>query len=155
MNPYEDYKIYGPYVRKDGRQHVCLVHRTTMEKKTVSYPKFIMECHIGRILIDDETVDHIDRDFTNNELANLRVIARAEHVSQDSKRLKSIEVECVFCGEKFVIEGKKIKSRSKKKSGPFCSRRCSGKYGTDIQNDRINRFEPSSIKREYYYIEKE
>ena len=29
-------------------------------KKTISYPKYIMECYLKRYLNEEETVDHID-----------------------------------------------------------------------------------------------
>ena len=37
---YEDYKVYGPYKRRDGRQHVIL--KKDKIKITVSYPKYLM-----------------------------------------------------------------------------------------------------------------
>jgi hypothetical protein len=42
-------KIYGPYTRKDGRKHV-IVHYDGGRIRTVSYPKWLMEQHLGREL---------------------------------------------------------------------------------------------------------
>ena len=64
-------KVYGPYKAKDSRLRVVLAFKDG-SKKTVSYPKYIMEIHLGRYLTIDETVDHIDCDPLNNDLTNTR-----------------------------------------------------------------------------------
>jgi len=46
-------KVYGPYTRKDGRQHVILYENGT--RKTVSYPKYLLETKLGRPLDSNET----------------------------------------------------------------------------------------------------
>ena len=122
-------KVYGPYTRKDGRQHVILYSDGV--RKTVSYPKFLVENHIGRSLNIDETIDHIDGDFSNNDMNNLRIVGRSEHCSDDVIRRKHIEMECVECGVTFTGDWK---HRNRKKAGPFCSKSCSGKYGARVQN---------------------
>ena len=66
-------KVYGPYTRKDGRQHVVLYESGV--PKTVSYPKFLLEQKLGRSLNADETCDHIDNDYTNNDVSNLQVLS--------------------------------------------------------------------------------
>lgn len=72
-------KVYGPYKRKDGRQHV-IVYYEDGRQRTVSYPKFLMERHLGRELHPDkETIDHINNDFNDNRLENLRIIDRVSH----------------------------------------------------------------------------
>ena len=42
MIPYENLKVFGPYVRKDGRKHVVLQDPNTKKLKTVSYPKYLV-----------------------------------------------------------------------------------------------------------------
>ena len=42
------WRIYGPYYRKDGRQHI--VAYDGMIKRTISYPRFLLETHLGRVL---------------------------------------------------------------------------------------------------------
>ncbi|MBF84897.1 MAG: hypothetical protein CL489_10600 [Acidobacteria bacterium] len=151
---YEDYKLYGPYTRKDGRKHVCLVHKETGKRKTVSYPKYLMENHLRRFLTDDETVDHIDCDFTNNAISNLRVMDRSQHSREDVKRLKPVEFECPMCSTSFSLEGDRLRTFSKNltqdKAGPFCSRKCAGLYGAKVQNG-MERLPPAKeiFERDY------
>ena len=128
-------KTYGPYLGKDGRYRIILKFNDET-KKGMSYPKYLMEMHLERYLEEDETVDHIDGNPLNNELSNLRVLNRQEHCSNDCIRNNSIIVTCTYCGKTFEIEGSKINSRNRRdrhQSGYFCSRRCSGKYGKEIQ----------------------
>ena len=106
-------------------------------KTSVSYPKFLMEERLGRYLEPDETVDHIDCDFTNDDISNLRIIGRSKHTSNDVKRYKSQKFLCPECKEVFGLKGARlhnaIHNRIKDRAGPFCSRHCAGVYGKKIQ----------------------
>lgn len=125
-------KVYGPYTRKDGRQHVVLVEGDC--KRTVSYPKYLMEKHLGRELNDNETVDHTNRDFTDNRIENLQILERSPHSKLDVTRAHLVEITCVLCKKVVYKKGSTLRHNSKQgKAGPFCSRACAGKYGKEIQ----------------------
>jgi hypothetical protein len=150
---YEDFKVYGPYLRKDGRMHVCLKSKEGT-RKTVSYPKYLMEMHLERYLGLNETVDHIDRDFTNNSIGNLQILAREDHSRLDAKRSKDIQLNCEHCGNKFILSGGEairdsVQNRKRGKRGPFCSRSCAGKASHNIENYKIK-----NIEIEHFYIDK-
>lgn len=74
-------KVTGPYTRSDGRKHLCL-NNSKLSKgdpnktRTLSYPKALVEVREGRLLADNETADHIDEDFTNDDLNNLQILTR-------------------------------------------------------------------------------
>lgn len=86
--------VYGPYTRKDGRKHIVLHNTEKKISKTISYPKALMEIELGKKLKPNMTVDHIDRNFNNDSLDNLRVIDRAEHCSQDALRRMEVKAKC-------------------------------------------------------------
>ena len=133
-NLYENYKLYGPYTGKDNRQRCVLVNKSNKkDKKTISYPKYIVETSINRYLTEEETIHHIDGNPLNNDLNNLAVITRSAHSKLDSQRRKSVNVSCLECKKLFTIDGSKIRYREIGKAGPFCSRNCSGKYGKKVQ----------------------
>ena len=99
---YDNMKVYGYKARKDGRQVVILkTPRSATDAKTTSYPKYLVECQLQRYLTKDETVDHIDGDFTNNDLTNLRVVSRREHCRSHVKINKQYDRKCVICGTEF------------------------------------------------------
>lgn len=120
-------KIYGPYLRKDGRQNLVII--TDDKRYTISYPKWIMEQHLNRKLEDWETVDHIDNNPLNNDITNLQILSRRDNALKSVKYAEKIELTCKFCGNKFY----KRKTRElydriiAKKDGPFCSKQCVGK----------------------------
>lgn len=46
---------------------------------------YIMEKHIGRKLVDDEVVHHIDRNKQNNNIDNLQLMTHGEHTALHNK----------------------------------------------------------------------
>lgn len=149
-------KVHGPYTRKDDRQHVVLVF-TDLSKQTVSYPKFLMEQHIGRELDPNiETIDHIDGNFSNNNFDNLRIIERSEHAKQDAIYVEKVEIICPLCGNTALKRAKDLAHNKKNgKAGPFCGRSCAGKYSSYVQNGCMEKIGNSYEDiRKYYKITK-
>jgi hypothetical protein len=153
---YEDnYTVYGPYKVHDGRQIVVLIDKKSGKRRTVSYPKWIMEKHLGKELDRDQgTVDHWDSNIDNNSLDNLRVIDRKEHSRQDTRRVKNQKFNCAWCKKEFERSPRLIRDKSKKKSGgPFCSRKCSGTYNRMLQLKLVDRLPPQPyVESEYYKL---
>ena len=105
MVVYEEYKIYGPYIRKDGRKHLVLIKHSDdgkiIERKTISYPKYLVEKYMGKYIDSDDTIDHIDGNVSNNSLSNLRIIKRSLHIKSHSKVKEKVIKKCVICGKVF------------------------------------------------------
>lgn len=62
---------------------------------------YVMCTSIGRILLPNECVHHIDRDRTNNDLSNLRLMTQSEHRKLhlvEDMGVVYITNECLTCG---------------------------------------------------------
>lgn len=145
--------VLGPYLRPDGRKHIVLNNSnapsgTKGKTKTISYPKALVEVSVGRRLLPNETVDHHNRNHTDdNVVDNLFIRSRSEHASLDVVRVTVENVDCPMCGASFTPS---ISQRNNHKAaGPFCSRKCSGLYGTEIQKG-FPELERTEIKKTYY-----
>ena len=148
----DNFHVLGPYTRKDSRQIVIVVDKKG-KKRTVSYPKWVMECYLGRPLDPDtETVDHWDSDINNNDVSNLRVIPRDEHSAQDVRRVKLIKLKCDMCGNEFERSPRIIRDKAKRNtSGKFCGKSCAGRFSRMRQLKLIDKFDTQpAIDSEYY-----
>lgn len=154
---YPDYtSVLGPYKRKDNRKHIVL-NNSNLSKgskgktKTISYPKALVESNSGKRLLENETVDHDDRNFENNSKANLIVKDRSIHSSEDALRVKVDSVTCPMCNTIFVPT---VDQRNDKKSaGPFCTKSCSGKYSQNVQGG-LKPISKTLIAKQYYRSDK-
>jgi len=126
-------KVYGPYKRKDGRMVVIVAKND--KRHTISYPKYLMEKHLGKKIKPNETIHHIDGDFTNNSIGNLQVLDRSEHIKLE-RPIQTRNYTCPICNTKFTLCGRKLSRRlsnekrqpNKKLAGPFCSKQCAGRH---------------------------
>jgi hypothetical protein len=151
----DNFKVYGPYRRDDSRQIVIVIDRNG-KRRTVSYPKWIYECYVGRRLSPDtETVDHWDSNFENNDLSNLRLMPRDEHSADDTRRVKLVKFNCAWCEKEFERSPRLIRDKAKNnKAGPFCSRTCAGKYSRMLQLKLIDKLDVQPVVDSEYYKRK-
>lgn len=153
-------KTYGPYRRKIDSRWIILIQDDKGKMHTKSYPKHLMEQHLG-YEIGDLTVDHWDSNVDNNALDNLKVIDRAEHSKQDTRRVRNIKLKCKMCGKDFERSPRLLRDKSRKgMSGPFCTRQCSGRYTREVQLGRreklpVQDYVPSEYYKQKYEPEKQ
>lgn len=150
--------VSGPYKDSGDRLYIVLnnfsLKKGTKGKlRTISYPKALMEIHLGVRLEDGLTVDHIDRDFNNNDLTNFRIVTAGKNASDDHIRVKVDPVKCPECGTE-IIPTRAQRNSAKDRAGPFCSRVCSGKYGARVLYEGT-RLERTEVIKTYYYLDKD
>lgn len=148
----DQFTVHGPYTRPDGRQIVVVVEKNG-KRRTVSYPKWLMEIQMGRKLDPNlETVDHWDTNINNNDISNLKIVPRDEHSANDTRRVKLVKFNCLWCNKEFERSPRLIRDKAKKnKAGPFCSRGCAGKYSRMLQLKLIDKFDSQqAVDSEYY-----
>jgi hypothetical protein len=115
-----------------------------------------MEQHLKRTLSANETVDHIDRDKTNDVIENLQILSLSEHVKLDVKYVKLVEIICVLCNKKAFKKPTNLRHNSNlKKAGPFCGKSCSGKYSRKLQLNQIEKLPVQpTVESTYYFKDK-
>jgi hypothetical protein len=149
-------KVFGPYKREsDGRQ-IVIIRDESGNTRTVSYPKYLMEQHLNRVLDPDKhTVDHWDSNKDNNDISNLRIMPRDEHSREDTRRVKLVKFKCKLCDKEFERSPRLIRDKAKKnKAGPFCSRPCAGRYSRKLQLKLIDKLGPQPMVDSEYYKKK-
>lgn len=151
-----NFRVWGPYLNsgkggKSGRQLVIVMDRKG-KRRTLSYPRWIMECRMGRPLKADETVDHKNYDVADNSDGNLQLLPRSEHSALDTRRVKLIKLKCLQCGKPIERSPRLLRDKSKKgKTGPFCGRSCAGQYSRKVQLGQIDKLPVQPyIESEYY-----
>jgi HNH endonuclease len=155
-------KVHGPYRRRDGRQIVIVIEddendlSAPPKRRTISYPKWLLELQLGRKLDPDlETVDHIDSNFENNSLDNLRIMPRNEHSTEDTRRVRPVKFNCAWCKNEFERSPRLVRDKARKnKAGPFCSRKCAGQYSRKLQLKLIDKFDVQPVIDSEYYKKK-
>jgi hypothetical protein len=116
----------------------------------MSYPKYLIEIEENRFLDKDETVHHIDGNVENNDLENLVILDRSKHAKLDSKRIIPKIVNCVWCGKEIVLDGANNRQKNRRETGFFCSRQCTGSYGSAIREKRTEKIFSPKLEMEYY-----
>lgn len=147
----DNYKVYGPYIASNGRQIVITVDESG-NRRTVSYPKWIMELKLQRRLDVNETVDHLNYDYFDNNLSNLRVVDRAEHSADDTRRVKLVKFKCAWCKQEKERTPRAIRDAARKNNaGPFCDKSCAAKYSRRLKLKLIEKLPTQQhIESEYY-----
>lgn len=114
-----------------------------------------MEQKLGRKLLPSETVDHFDRDKTNDDLDNLVLKDRAKHIREDVIRVLPVTVYCILCNKELTRKVETVNSGHRKgKAGPFC-KSCAGRYSTSVQYGYTQRLSRQPrVEAEYYQLPK-
>jgi predicted RNA-binding Zn-ribbon protein involved in translation (DUF1610 family) len=125
--PFEEYNGYI-VVNSQNRRNVCLVHKETKKRTTVSFARYLMCVKEKRILFKEEQVDHIDGDKTNDVIENLQILTIKENnikkIKETGKSEKMVELKCPNCGVSFY---RPVRSSHIGKKGHYsaCSKKCS------------------------------
>ena len=89
-----------------------------------------MEQYLGKKLLPNQTIDHINNNASDNRIENLQILSLSENIKKQ-KQLNPAKIYKFICpcckneSEKLLrnVKGNKQKG----KSGPYCSRKCAAK----------------------------
>lgn len=149
--PHNITKVYGPYTRKNDGREVVRLRLDDGSFKMKSYARYLKEIELGRELHrDEETVDHVNRIHTDNDMDNTQLLSRSDNAKKSAVRRNDVIDSCVWCNTQFTLSVHQVRNRCRGKSGPFCSRSCVGKYTQALKSGEVQPFEANSIEVTYF-----
>jgi len=90
--------------------------------------RLVMERHIGRQLLPNEVVHHLNGNKLDNRLENLELLTHSEHARLHGETLRTVRtVTCGICRTEFRDR------YSKSRATRFCSRRCGAKSAAALR----------------------
>jgi HNH endonuclease len=118
-------KVYGPYLSKQENRRLVLLYWDG-GKKTMSYARWMMEEHLGRVLTDKEEVDHRDDNKLNDVISNFQILTRLANTKKSAAAAEMAEVICQHCGKKQQKPMRHIRHNQTRRKcrGPFCDKVC-------------------------------
>lgn len=115
----------------DKRKRVYLIGFDG-KRKGMLYARYVWERHNNRELPEGFTIDHIDKDKTNDSIDNLQILSLNDNMRKNVEtRTKigelhiTIKVICPVCGKEFDFPKRNLNSHP----NPCCSRSCGSKKG--------------------------
>lgn len=131
-HPYKDLWRFGYLVTNSENRKNVILYTSHKERSTVSYARYLMSVKLGRMLTDQEHVDHEDEDKTNDSISNLQILTPAQNTIKNTfYRVGSrslVVISCPVCMTRFERRRgntQLVPSLSGKIT--CCSRSCSGK----------------------------
>lgn len=124
--PYDNYIGYL-VTNKDPRRNICLIHKDTRHRTTISYARYLMSVKEKRILLPEEHVDHIDGNRLNDDVKNLQILSATNNniksIIQNNRTEILVKMICPNCNNVFI---KPLRNTYIKKKGYYttCSKQC-------------------------------
>ncbi len=119
--PYSEKWRSGYIVTNSEQRKTVILFNSKHDRSSVSYARYLMAVHMGRFLSENEHVDHIDDDKTNDVISNLQILSQAANNKKASTGLTTVILSCECCGKSFVREKRQMYSARKT---TCCSRKC-------------------------------
>ena len=138
-----------------GRRYVKLVKNGTDIQIGPLLSNALMTVKLGRILLKDETVDHIDHDHSNDDLSNLRIIGKAAHVSEDSVRVDISPTQCGVCGTTVKLTAKQYGYYSNNDAIVTCSDKCKADLRKLPLDKKVTLLHSKDLDHRYYIVDKQ
>ena len=141
----------GPYYHNGSDRMYLLIKHGDGRKLYTQYSRYLLEVSLGRRLIEDETVDHINGNRLDDSVANLRVLLRKDNVKRYRESAFSIKAQivkgtCPVCLQEFHRK-RNLSPVSRGYSFSTCSRRCRG-----VASSKIRRLDSKSRQDYLNYL---
>lgn len=153
-NPYQDYYVYGPtYNSSIDRYMIFLVKKDRSSRTSMTYARYLMSIHLGRVLGPEEQIDHINNDHKDDRIENLQILSISEN-NKKSASHKTILLRCPECGKLFTRQKGQThlvfsRSRTKGVQCTCCCRSCSGKFQVRRKTQDVSQEVANNVVCEY------
>jgi len=130
LYPFEDYRIYKVFHKKENRWQAILVKPNNKKRTTLSYARYLMSIHLKRILDKNETVDHIDGNKLNDTIENLQILTRSQNINKYrtiDNPAQLVNLICPICKTEFKRSKSKVTHKLNKGFTICCSLSCGHK----------------------------
>ncbi|EKD89748.1 MAG: hypothetical protein ACD_33C00002G0040 [uncultured bacterium] len=143
------------YKENSGRRYIILAKNGLNIRHTILLSRALMEVKEDRILDEYlETVDHIDRNNQNDNINNLRIIAKNIHSLEDSVFIEVDPVNCPVCDNLFIPNRRQRTMSKINKLGIFCSYLCSMKAKKLYNFNNLKSVTHKDLIYRYYVLDK-
>ena len=106
----------------------------------MTYARFLMQEHLGRLLGPDEHVDHQNDDHHDDRIGNLQLLTPGANTRKSQGEITWMEFICPQCGNPGIQNARHVRNNRKKgRAGPFCGKSCAGKYSTSPRAGTVDR----------------
>ncbi len=133
--PFEGYTLYKVYHKSEGRHYAQLVNSETKTRTTISYARYLMSVHLGRLLTKQEHVDHINGDKVDDRIENLQILSQLQNslkYSEKDNPAELVELVCPTCGVTFYRPKNRAYRFTKLNKLQNCSRSCASSNKNSI-----------------------
>lgn len=134
--PYSNDWKHGYLVTNpEGRQTIILYNSNT-DRSSTAYARYLMAVKEGRYLTEDEEVDHINADHTDDSKHNLQILSVDEHKEKTNNEQSGQTYHsfiCACCGITFQRSAQRTHRYTK-----YCGVGCSRKMATLPHNKTID-----------------
>ena len=137
------------YLREDkfGRKRVDLVN-SEKDRTTIAYARYLMCVKLGYLLSAEYEVDHVDRDCSNDDITNLQILTKEEHLIKTAKEATTGRntriLVCECCGKSFEREVRQIVNKRQ-----FCSHSCNGKMSENLKGKALDVYQVSYLRANF------
>ena len=125
--PYSEKWKFGYIVTNSENKKTLILFNSHNDRSSTQYARYLLAVKLKRFLTEEETVDHIDGDKTNDSIDNLQILSRGDNIRKSQEKPK-VKLICPICGTIFYRKRSKISGKEKReranKNLICCSRKC-------------------------------
>ena len=126
-----------PWFQKDG-YWACTAYYVDGTRTTIYQHREVLEHKLGRTIRDGYVAHHKDENRSNNNPDNLEEKFEPDHCRDHRPPAEIIEIICPECGQTKKKIARLVRHNQKQgKEGPFCDRRCAGRWNAKKQHARV------------------